>query len=345
MQLETIKRVITQDLNAVDFVLKRNLFSRVEHINEIVDYLEKNPGKKVRPLVLILVARALGYTGTRHIYFSVIIEMLHMATLLHDDVVDNSETRRSSLTVNKKWNNQTAVLLGDFIYSRAFQLMASLKNSAALSVLADATNALAEGELIQSSNVRNVFTTKKEYMRTIECKTAVLFSAAAEIGAILGRTSCKVRKTLQQYGQCVGIVYQLVDDILDYTAKRNELGKQTGNDLLEGKMTLPLLYALESDSSLRNLLSKVFKKKSTEKLRTETFDKVKQIIVDTKSVQKVCAVALEFTDKAACYVSKIDSSTDTVFYSEQLKNLPFLFLDKVESTYRSERDSNPRPSA
>ncbi|MBS0193945.1 MAG: polyprenyl synthetase family protein [Proteobacteria bacterium] len=229
---------------AVDALIRRRLASDVVLVNQIGEHIVAAGGKRLRPMLAVLAARALGYAGTDHHQLAAIIEFIHTATLLHDDVVDESDLRRGRKTANALWGNAPSVLVGDFLYSRSFQLMVELERPQVMQVLADTTNAIAEGEVLQLLHVRNPDTDEAAYTRVIERKTAVLFAAATRLGALLADADAHTQQALHDYGLELGFAFQIADDVLDYTADAGALGKNLGDDLAEGKATLPLIHAL-----------------------------------------------------------------------------------------------------
>jgi octaprenyl-diphosphate synthase len=243
--IDAIRECIADDLLAVDTVIRRRLQSEVVLIRKIADYIIGGGGKRLRPALLILAAHACGYRGTRHHDLAAVIEFIHTATLLHDDVVDESGLRRGQATANALFGNAAAVLVGDFVYSRAFQMMVELQNVKVLRVLADATNVIAEGEVLQLMNCRNPDLDEEGYLQVIRYKTAKLFEAATRLGAILGDAGEALEEALAAYGAHLGTAFQLIDDVLDYSGDHAVIGKNVGDDLSEGKTTLPLIYAMK----------------------------------------------------------------------------------------------------
>jgi octaprenyl-diphosphate synthase len=248
MTLDDIRSLITDDLAALDVEIRERLASDVVLINQLGHYIINSGGKRLRPILVLLAARACGYTGSHHIGMAATVEFIHTATLLHDDVVDASEMRRGMESANAVWGNEASVLVGDFLYSRAFQMMVRAGNMQIQEVFAEATNRIAEGEVLQLLNVNDPDTDEQRYFDVIERKTAKLFEAACEIGGILGDADETTLKALREYGQSLGIAFQLIDDVLDYSADETELGKHIGDDLAEGKPTLPLIHAMEKGS-------------------------------------------------------------------------------------------------
>jgi octaprenyl-diphosphate synthase len=246
MNFQQILATVADDFSAVDHYILNHLDSRVPLVMQVGHYLVEGGGKRLRPLLSLLAARATGYQGDKHIPLAAIIEMLHTATLIHDDVVDESDLRRGRATVNSAWNNATAVLVGDFLISRAFQLILDLEVSPIARLIADGTLVIAEGEVMQLINKRDPDTTEERYMEVIYGKTAQLFVTAAEGGAILGNPA--MRGALHDYAMHFGAAFQIIDDVLDYESSAEEMGKNVGDDLAEGKPTLPLIQAMKSAS-------------------------------------------------------------------------------------------------
>jgi len=245
MNIDQIRHLIEDDFRAVNQLIQHKLASGVALINQLGTYIINSGGKRLRPQIVLLAARAAGYDGIAHIQAAAIIEFIHTATLLHDDVVDASELRRGRETANAVWGNEASVLVGDFLYSRAFQMMVELDRMRIMQILADTTNRIAEGEVMQLLNVHDPDTTEARYFDVIHCKTAKLFEAAACIGAVLADRPEAEEQALSEYGLHLGLAFQLVDDLLDYSSSSDELGKNIGDDLAEGKPTLPLIYAMQ----------------------------------------------------------------------------------------------------
>ncbi|MBN1379862.1 MAG: octaprenyl diphosphate synthase [Gammaproteobacteria bacterium] len=246
MNADNILVPVAEDMAAVNRLISVRLRSDVALINQLGTYIINSGGKRLRPLLVLLSARACGYCDHQHVQLAAIVEFIHTATLLHDDVVDASELRRGQETANAVWGNEASVLVGDFLYSRAFQLMVELGNARILEILADATNTIAEGEVLQLLNVHNPDTTEDEYLRVILSKTAKLFEASAQLGAVVTGMDQQIESALAEYGLHLGTAFQLIDDVLDYNAEPEQLGKNIGDDLAEGKPTLPLIYAMEN---------------------------------------------------------------------------------------------------
>jgi octaprenyl-diphosphate synthase len=245
MTLEQIRELVITDFAAVDRTVKRRLHSQVALVDQVATYIIYAGGKRLRPLLVLLAARACGHQGEQHVEAAAIIEFIHTATLLHDDVVDGSSLRRGRETANEVFGNATSVLVGDFLYSRAFQMMVTLNRMPIMEIVADATNAIAEGEVLQLMNAHDPNTTEARYIDVIQRKTARLFQAGAQIGAVLSDASPEIEDSLARYGRHIGTAFQLVDD---YQADEATLGKHLGDDLAEGKPTLPLIYAMQHGS-------------------------------------------------------------------------------------------------
>jgi octaprenyl-diphosphate synthase len=242
-------QLIAADMREVDGVIRRRLASEVVLINQIAEYIIGAGGKRMRPMLVIMFARALGFRGPEQHELAATVEFIHTATLLHDDVVDESSLRRGRATANALFGNAASVLVGDFLYSRAFQMMVSVNRMRVLEVLADATNVIAEGEVLQLMNMHDPDIAVADYLRVIRFKTAKLFEASARLGAVLAEAPRTVEEACAAYGRSLGTAFQLVDDLLDYEGNTSELGKNVGDDLREGKPTLPLLIAMERGSA------------------------------------------------------------------------------------------------
>jgi octaprenyl-diphosphate synthase len=247
--LDNLKQLLAADMAAIDSVIRTRLHSEVALINQVSEYIINGGGKRLRPALVALSAEAFGYRGGQHHNLAAVVEFIHTATLLHDDVVDESELRRGRATASALFGNAASVLVGDFLYSRAFQMMVEVGDMRVLDTMAEATNTIAEGEVLQLLNCHNADVDVANYMRVIHCKTAKLFEAAMRLGAILGQASAQDEQAAAQYGIHLGTAFQLIDDVLDYSADEQQTGKHLGDDLAEGKPTLPLIYALQHGSA------------------------------------------------------------------------------------------------
>ena len=236
---------IAADMQAVDAVIRNRLYSDVVLIRQVAEYIIHSGGKRLRPALVLFTAGAMGYKGTQHHELAAVVEFIHTATLLHDDVVDESDLRRGNKTANAMFGNAASVLVGDFLYSRAFQMMVGVDNMRVMRVLADATNVIAEGEVLQLLNCHNADVVIDDYLRVIRYKTAKLFEAASRLGGILGGADEELENRLAAFGMHLGTAFQLIDDVLDYSAEEADTGKHLGDDLAEGKPTLPLIHVMQ----------------------------------------------------------------------------------------------------
>ena len=281
-------------MRQVDAVIRERLSSRVALIDQISRYIIGAGGKRIRPRLVLLFARALGYDGPEQYELAATVELIHTSTLLHDDVVDESDLRRGRATANAMFGNAASVLVGDFLYSRSFQMMVSVKNMRVLEVLADATNVIAEGEVLQLMNMHDPDLAVEEYLRVIRYKTAKLFEASARLGAVLGSAGSAVEEACADYGRSLGTAFQLVDDLLDYEGNSDELGKNVGDDLREGKPTLPLLIAMERGTTAeRELIRHAIEHGEQQKLPD-----ILAIVRRTGALDATRAAAQEQADKA-----------------------------------------------
>jgi octaprenyl-diphosphate synthase len=246
MTAQRIYDTVTDDFSRVNDLIIRRLASDVPLVEKIAQYIIESGGKRLRPLLVLLSSRAIGYKGDDHLKLAAVIEFLHTATLLHDDVVDTSDLRRGRSTANARWGNAPSVLVGDFLYARAFEMMVELQDLRIMDVLSHATPVIPEGEVLQMMNVKNPHLSEDKYMEVIHNKTAMLFEAASHTGALLAGANTEQERCLRDYGKHLGLAFQLVDDLLDYQGNADEMGKNVGDDLAEGKTTLPLIYAMSN---------------------------------------------------------------------------------------------------
>lgn len=249
MQVDSIQSPVKNSFQAVDAFILDSLQSKASIINDLGRYILHSGGKRLRPLIVLLIAQACGYKGRDDIKLAAVIEFIHTATLLHDDVVDESELRRGQKTASRVWGNEAAVLVGDYLYSKAFQIMVSVGHLKIMAVIADATNIMTEGEALQLMDRHNPDATEGGYLNIIQSKTAKLFEVSAKIGAILGNAEPSLEEAMGHYGMHLGIAFQLIDDVLDYRSSPRQTGKNLGADLGEGKVTLPLIYILQNGTS------------------------------------------------------------------------------------------------
>jgi octaprenyl-diphosphate synthase len=302
--LEGVRALLDDDWPAINREIQSQLKSDVALVNSVAHYIVSSGGKRFRPLLVLLAARACGYTGDKHILAAAIIEFIHTATLLHDDVVDDSKLRRGQDTANSVFGNEASVLVGDFLYSRSFQMMVQVGQLRIMDVLADATNVIAEGEVLQLMTCNDPDTTERHYMEVIYRKTAKLFEAGVLIGAILAGQTRAVEDTLASYGRNLGTAFQLVDDALDYDPNARELGKNLGDDLAEGNPTLPLIHALQHGSPSEQLLIR----KAIEVGGLERIDRIVEIIETTGSLAYTANRAREAADAAIAALERLPDS-------------------------------------
>lgn len=254
VHLEDIRTLVQADMQAVDALIVANLASPITLIQQLGQHIIKGGGKRLRPLLALLSAKCFGYEGIHHIRLAAIIEFIHTATLLHDDVVDESDLRRGQETANAIWGNSASVLVGDFLFSRSFQMMVELNSLKVMDILAEASNTIAAGEVLQLMNCHEPDTTEERYMEVIHAKTAKLFAAATQLGAHIAGQSLAIEQQMGLYGMHLGAAFQLIDDALDYSGNAEEMGKNIGDDLAEGKPTLPLIYVMRNGTPAQQAL-------------------------------------------------------------------------------------------
>ena len=299
-----IQNLVREDLKAVDDLLINRLESEVALINQVSSYIINAGGKRIRPLLVILMSKALGYQGINHHVMAAVIELIHTATLIHDDIVDESEVRRGTETPNQVWGNAASVLVGDFIYSRAFEIMVEPNSMEIMKVLSKATNAIAEGEVLQLLNIGNKELKEADYLKVIEKKTACLFQAATQIAAIISDSDSSIQNQMKSFGLHLGNAFQIVDDVLDYQSDEELLGKRIGNDLSEGKMTLPLIHSLSNSSKVTNKkLRDIVSNNNVEEI-----DTVLEIFQETGSIDYTINRAKEISKKAKQCLVNLNNS-------------------------------------
>jgi len=311
MDIADIQSLMHADMQAVNQLIRERLHSDVALINQLGHYIVNSGGKRLRPLLLLLCSRAFGYQGTQHIDLAAVVEFIHTATLLHDDVVDASDLRRGRQTANNIWGNEASVLVGDFLYSRAFQMMVQVQNMRVMDILSEATNVIAEGEVLQLLNCHEPNTTETQYLEVIRCKTAKLFEAAAQLSAVLTQQPAAQEQAMRLYGRHLGTAFQLIDDVLDYSADSDTIGKNIGDDLAEGKPTLPLIYALkQGNAAQRAILSAAIQHGGKEDIMA-----VKEIIEATGAIAYTSRTAEQEVQKALTALATIPSSiyTDALY--------------------------------
>lgn len=314
IDFNSIKKLTENEAKAVDDLILEELSSDVALINKIGHYIIGSGGKRLRPMVLLLAAKALNETNEHHITLATVIEFLHTATLLHDDVIDESNMRRGKESANAVWGNSASVLVGDFLYSNAFHMMIRTRNFEVMEIVSQTTSELTEGEILQLLNCHNPDTTEAQYLAVIVRKTAILFKAAARLAAIISDATAKETQGLMDYGQHLGIAFQLIDDALDYTAKSSEeLGKNLGDDLAEGKPTLPLIYAIKQASSEKSqVIINAIKAGSR-----DSFQAVYEIVKSTHAIEDTLQRADEEAEKAVLALHVLEDSV----YKEALISL------------------------
>ena len=315
-----IQALMKSDLEMMDNILINRLNSNVELINQMSHYIINSGGKRIRPLLLLLCARATSYSGKDHHAMAVVIELIHTATLLHDDVVDESTTRRGHNTANELWGNAPSVLVGDFLYSRAFEIMVEPNSMEIMRVLSKATNQISEGEVLQLLNIRNAKVSRSEYFEVIEQKTACLFKAACQIAGILSESSEELITALGSFGMHLGNAFQIIDDTLDYESDSSIIGKEIGDDLSEGKVTLPMIYALEQTTGKEN---KILTNAITE-ADASNIDNIVDILINIKAFEFSRNVAKDESIKALNSLKVIPESN----YQSALKLLCELSLER-----------------
>ena len=304
--IKTITKLVKKDFAATNQVIIDQLQSDVALVNQLGHYIVAAGGKRLRPLLVLMVTNAFGYLGTKHHQTAAIIEFIHTATLLHDDVVDESERRRGRETANALFGNAASVLVGDFLYSRSFQMMVSIDKMEIMQILSDTTNQIAEGEVLQLMNCNDPNVTEQSYFRVIELKTAILFAAACQLGAIIA-DKIELSTPLHQYGLHLGLAFQLMDDALDYTADSGDLGKNVGDDLAEGKPTLPLIYAMQhADQAGTQLIRSCIENGGLDQL-----EQVQNIIKETKAIEYTLSKAKQEVEKAKKYLTEMPDNQYT----------------------------------
>ena len=320
MDFNSIRQLADADMQAVNALIQRRLHSEVVLINQLSHYIIGSGGKRLRPLLALLVARACGYQGDKHIDAAAIVEFIHTATLLHDDVVDESDMRRGKQTANNVWGNQAAVLVGDFLYSRSFEMMVDIGSMRVMEILSTATNTIAEGEVLQLLNCRDPDTTEARYMEVIHSKTAKLFEAACQLGAVLAGLNSEQEQAMARYGMHLGTAFQLVDDVLDYTADAAEMGKNVGDDLAEGKPTLPLIIAMQRSAAPTQAILR----KAVEEGGLNELDTIMQAIQQTDAIAYTLHRATRETELAIENLSVLPASN----YKQALENLAWFAIKR-----------------
>lgn len=322
MELEEIRQLAHADMLAVNELIQQQVNSDVSLINQLGFYIVNSGGKRLRPLLTVLAAKAVNIQNNQHHTLAAIIEFIHTATLLHDDVVDESTMRRGRETANAVFGNQASVLVGDFLYTRSFQMMVSLKRMRVMEILSDATNVIAEGEVLQLMNCNEPDTSEAQYMQVIYSKTARLFEAATLLAAVLTDQTPAIEKAMQDYGKYLGTAFQLVDDILDYAADSEDMGKNVGDDLSEGKPTLPLLYAMwHGTDSQSQLIREAIEKGNG----MQHFTAIMQAMSDTGALEYTKQQALDAADQAIAALAPLAESA----YKQALIGLAHISVERA----------------
>lgn len=304
MSLSLIQSSIANDMQAVDEVIRLSLHSEVVLINQVAEYIINSGGKRLRPALVLLSAGVFGEIKAQHHTLAAVVEFIHTATLLHDDVVDESSMRRGRATANTMFGNAASVLVGDFVYSRAFQMMVSVQNMRVMEILAEATNIIAEGEVLQLLNIHDADVTDEAYLQVIHYKTAKLFEAATRLGAIINNASAKDEAAMAEYGMRLGTAFQLIDDVLDLSGDSSDIGKNLGDDIAEGKPTLPLLYAMRKGNDTHRALIR----KAIEQGGLEDFSAIIQAVKDTGALDYVRDVAKNEAELACQAIAHLPSN-------------------------------------
>jgi octaprenyl-diphosphate synthase len=320
--LDSLKAYTKEDMGRVNQVIEDHLNSDVALINQLSQHIIHSGGKRLRPMLVMLASHACGYQGEQDALLAAIIEFIHTATLLHDDVVDESDMRRGQQTASSIWGNEAAVLVGDYLYSRSFQMMVLAQSMRIMTLMADTTNIIAQGEVLQLLHINEPDTSEEKYYQVIYNKTACLFEAACKIGAILSKSDATIEQALGQFGKHLGIAFQLVDDALDYEADSSELGKNVGDDLAEGKPTLPLIYAMQHASTEQTRLIR----SAIEQGGLEHIDEITQTIQETGALSYTHQKAIEHAETAKAALSALPDS-------EPVRALRFLADYAVERSY------------
>jgi octaprenyl-diphosphate synthase len=316
--IDDVRKLVSDDLQAVDAVIRARLKSEVALVDQVATYIIESGGKRLRPLLVLLSARAAGYRGHAHIEAAAIIEFIHTATLLHDDVVDGSSLRRGQDTANEVWGNETSVLVGDFLYSRAFQMMAELGSLDIMQIMANATNTIAEGEVLQLLNAHDPDTTEERYLAVIYRKTARLFEAGTDVAGALAQVPAAQRQALSLYGRHLGVAFQLIDDVLDY--RSGDRGKNLGDDLAEGKPTLPLIHALRRGTpEQREIIRLAIEQGGLTELR-----RITAAIEATGGLEYTARLAKAEADKALAALQPVPDSD----YTRALRTLAVFAVDR-----------------
>jgi len=304
VDIQSIYSLIEDDMSSVDSMIQSRLQSDVVLINQLGHYIINSGGKRLRPALAILCSRACGYKGNEHINLATIIEFIHTATLLHDDVVDNSDMRRGRETANNLWGNEASVLVGDFLYTRSFEMMVEMESMRLMKILSHTTNVIAEGEVLQLLNCNDADTSEESYLEVIHHKTAKLFEAAGLLGAVISKASPEVEQAMSDYAMHLGSAFQLVDDLLDYSESSETIGKNIGDDLAEGKPTLPLIYAMKHGTAEQASIIRT----AIEEGQRDKINEIITIIEQTGAIDYTAKAAQNEVQRAISTLSVLDDS-------------------------------------
>lgn len=304
MQPQSFYQVVERDFDSVNHLIKQQLSSHVPLIEKIGDYIISAGGKRLRPLLVLLAGNAVGKNDEQLALLAAVIEFIHTSTLLHDDVVDKSDMRRGRATANANWGNAASVLVGDFLYARSFEMMVKLRSMPIMEIVSQATRVIAEGEVLQLSKIRDASTTEDIYMQVIRGKTAMLFEASTHCAATLAGVNAEQTEALRQYGDRLGIAFQLVDDLLDYQGDAADLGKNVGDDLAEGKPTLPLIVCMRQGNDEQAGLVR----KAIQKGGSDNFDSIRQAVIDSGALDYTAKLAQDYADQAIVCLAALPDS-------------------------------------
>ncbi|MFL2932518.1 MAG: polyprenyl synthetase family protein [bacterium] len=307
MIFSEIMNLLSSDLEEVEKEIKKNFYSDVVLIPDVSEYLSSSGGKRIRPLLLLLSSRACGYSGHKAIKLSCVVEFIHTATLLHDDVVDGADVRRGNPSANSKWGNEASVLVGDFLFAKSFELMSSEEDTRIMKTMSEACTLLSEGEVLQLINLYNTDITEEEYLKVVFRKTAALIAASCKLGAILSDSPNQIIESFNSYGKNIGYSFQLIDDALDYMGDENETGKKIGNDLIDGNITLPLLHLLSNIDEIRKeRLKKIILESKVILEEDQSF--VLKLMDEYSSVEYTRNLAKRYAENAKSSLSVIEKS-------------------------------------
>jgi len=325
MTVEKLQNLVSKELNEVNNLILEAISTEISLTNDVSEHIISAGGKKIRPLIVILGAKCFGYNGRSAIHLAAALEFFHTSSLLHDDVIDNSDLRRGKKTAHTIWGSKSSVLVGDYLFSKAFQLMLETKDLEVLKVLSHASNVITQGEVKQLLYINNANITKEDYMDIIRDKTATLFEAAARVGAMLAKKSSEEINAMKKFGLHLGNAFQMIDDIFDYKSNPKDIGKNIGNDLKEGKVTLPLIHAMEKAPVKQSKKIKEAITSNNKESISKMQDEVLQLINDTDAITYTQLQAEHEIDKAVTYLLTIEESK----YRDSLEDLAHIILERT----------------